>query len=155
MSNKGSHKIGYKCPPPHSQFKPGESGNPSGRPKRRRNSLKTDLVDELSKTVNIQERGRVRRVAKQRAFVATVVNGAIAGDHRLARLLISLCAHAFDGEPDNELGTEPPLERTLAELEVAARKYCDGKSLAQLQEDYAAMLKLQPDEIYRFVKNRW
>jgi hypothetical protein len=24
-------KVGYACPPVHSQFKPGQSGNPSGR----------------------------------------------------------------------------------------------------------------------------
>ncbi len=31
----GSYKVGYKRPPVHSRFKPGQSGNPGGRPKGR------------------------------------------------------------------------------------------------------------------------
>jgi hypothetical protein len=27
------YEVGYKKPPPHTRFKPGESGNPAGRPK--------------------------------------------------------------------------------------------------------------------------
>ena len=35
------HKIGYGRPPRHSQYKPGQSGYPRGRPKGSRN-FKTD-----------------------------------------------------------------------------------------------------------------
>ncbi len=30
---KANYKVGYKKPPKHTQFKPGQSGNPKGRPK--------------------------------------------------------------------------------------------------------------------------
>ena len=41
-------KVGYGCPPVHSQFKPGESGNPSGRAKGSQNlkTLFNKVLDE-------------------------------------------------------------------------------------------------------------
>jgi hypothetical protein len=38
--------VGYRHPPKHSQSQPGQSGNPGGRPKRRR-SIRTDLAAAL------------------------------------------------------------------------------------------------------------
>jgi hypothetical protein len=43
-------KIGYGRPPRHSQFRPGESGNPRGRPKRTP-SFRDSLLAELAETV--------------------------------------------------------------------------------------------------------
>ena len=31
---KKDYEIGYKKPPKHTQFKPGQSGNPKGRPQK-------------------------------------------------------------------------------------------------------------------------
>jgi hypothetical protein len=101
MSDTVDDKVGYKRSPKHAQFKRGQSGNRSGRPKGRRN-LKLDLANEFSKTVSNKKDGRSRRVPKQRAFVETLVNGAIAGNPQLARLLISLCGQASHGELDDE-----------------------------------------------------
>ena len=43
--------VGYKRPPKHTQFKPGQSGNPRGRGKNTRN-FKTDLVEELREQID-------------------------------------------------------------------------------------------------------
>src|ERR1700748_3444287 len=43
-SNNSDYLVGYKNPPSHSQFKPGRSGNASGRPKK----VKT-VTDAFSK----------------------------------------------------------------------------------------------------------
>jgi hypothetical protein len=36
-SSEDDFKVGYKCPPQHSRFQPGSSGNPAGKQKAVRN----------------------------------------------------------------------------------------------------------------------
>jgi hypothetical protein len=58
-----SDEVGYKKPPKETQFLPGKSGNPAGRPKGRRNfaSLMDEAMDER---ITINEGGRRRTVTK-------------------------------------------------------------------------------------------
>src|SRR5207237_8691001 len=49
--------VGYGRPPSPSRFKPGQSGNPRGRPKGQRNLL-SDLRDELAEKIRIREGDR-------------------------------------------------------------------------------------------------
>ena len=51
-------EVGYGKPPVHSQFQPGKSGNPKGRPTSTKN-LKTDLAQELAERVQVTENGRL------------------------------------------------------------------------------------------------
>src|ERR1700742_2968486 len=52
-----SDGVGYKRPPKHTQFRPGQSGNPKGRPKGTQN-LKSDLREELGEIVRVREGDR-------------------------------------------------------------------------------------------------
>lgn len=58
MTDKDDCEVGYGKPPRHSQFKPGQSGNPRGRKKGSR-GLRTDLHAELaSNPMGLGERER-------------------------------------------------------------------------------------------------
>lgn len=102
----GDYEVGYGKPPRHTQFKPGQSGNPRGRPKGTKN-LKTDLMEELAEMIPIREGDQSRKVSKQRAVVKSLVNRTLKGDARAASILTSMMMRVLDtGEGTPEL-TEP------------------------------------------------
>lgn len=85
---KENYEVGYRKPPKASRFKRGRSGNPKGRPKGSLN-VKTDLNEVLSQKVTIQERGRVKKVSKQKAIILAQIAKAMKGDHRSANLVMT------------------------------------------------------------------
>ena len=87
--------VGYKKPPRHTQFKPGKSGNPAGRPKGKKN-LKTLLEQRLRKTVTIVEKGRKKTVTMGEVVVAKLIADAAAGDALARRDLIRLMEGMID-----------------------------------------------------------
>jgi len=96
-----SAPVGYKQPPTHLQFQPGQSGNPNGRPKGTRN-FKSDLRDELSETISFREGNREVSISKQRALIKRLVASAIGGDARSIATLMSFCARAFGDDNDEQ-----------------------------------------------------
>ena len=98
--------VGYGKPPKSSQFKPGQSGNPNGRPKGIKN-LKTDLAEELSEQVIIHEGGHKKTVTKQRAMVKAMTAKALSGDINAITRICGLVERLL--LPDEEPGAETPL----------------------------------------------
>ena len=75
----GLYEVGRGKPPRKTRFKPGESGNPNGRPKGSKN-FATVLAKELNAKVPISENGRRRKVSKREAIAKQIVNKAAGGD---------------------------------------------------------------------------
>ena len=101
-----SYEVGYKKPPKHTRFQPGQSGNSRGRPKGTKN-LKTDLIEELGEKIVVREGKRPHKVSKQRALLKSVVNRAIQGDARATAIALSTMMRLLDtgeGAPDVEDG---------------------------------------------------
>jgi hypothetical protein len=111
-TNNHSDSVGYKQPPKDRQFRPGQTGNPTGRPKGTRN-FKSDLRAELSEITSFREGGRDISISKQRALIKRVVASAIDGDARSIATLMSFCARAF-GE-DNDDQQQAPEDREIAQ----------------------------------------
>jgi hypothetical protein len=82
-------KVGYGCPPAHSQFKPGQSGNPSGRAKGSQN-FKTLFNKILNEEISLREGSDVKKLSKAEAIVRGVVIGALKGDSRNTAILFRL-----------------------------------------------------------------
>lgn len=93
---EGEYDVGYCKPPVHSQFPPGQSGCPGGRPKRK--PPETDLArlvaEELQKEIEIQEGGKSKKVSKAAVMVTRFVNEAIKGDRKAAEMVFKLMASA-------------------------------------------------------------
>jgi len=106
--NNDGPPVGYKSPPTWTRFKPGQSGNPTGRPKKRK-SLKAELADELDELISVSESGREVQIPKRRAIAKSLIRKAVAGDLRATEALLSI----FAGDPlDAEQADEPTPEET-------------------------------------------
>ena len=91
MADQKGGSVGYGSPPKHSQFQPGESGNPAGRPKGSRN-VKNVLLEVMSEKITMRENGREIVVSKQEALIRTLYVEAINGDKQAARILMNIWA---------------------------------------------------------------
>ena len=78
--------VGYRNPPVHTRFKPGQSGNPSGRAKGSQN-LKTIFNRVLDEKISLREGSEVKKVSKAEALVRGMVIGALKGDQRNLSML--------------------------------------------------------------------
>ena len=104
--NDSSYRVGYGHPPKHSQFRPGQSGNPSGRPKRVKN-LQAELLEELGELTRIREGDSQLEISKARAIAKSLVRAAVDGNMRAATLLVSFCARTL-GDVTNSRSKERP-----------------------------------------------
>ena len=92
------YAVGYGKPPKHSQYKPGQCGNPRGRP-RKTSSIEAMIKRELDQTVKITEGGRELRITKREAIVKQFVNRAIKGDAKPLQLMLAHLQKYKDVEP--------------------------------------------------------
>ncbi|MBN9437466.1 DUF5681 domain-containing protein [Bosea sp. (in: a-proteobacteria)] len=84
------YEVGHGRPPVATRFKPGQSGNPKGRPKASKN-LSTLAREKLQAKVSVRENGRERRMSKAEIGVTKMVNRFVeTGDPKLYILLKQL-----------------------------------------------------------------
>jgi hypothetical protein len=81
------YKVGRCRPPLATRFRPGQSGNPGGRPKRGVGAIVTRALRER---VEAKENGRRRRITKLEAAVKQLVNRAANGDQRATQFVFAL-----------------------------------------------------------------
>jgi hypothetical protein len=90
------YKVGYRKPPRHSQFKPGQSGHKEGRPEGVRN-LKSLVKATLKAPVRVTSDGSARKVSTLEAMLLRLREKALGGDLRaLDRLLQLAQVHCED-----------------------------------------------------------
>ncbi len=73
QSNDPPYEVGYGRPPEATKFRPGQSGNPSGRPKGSKN-LATLVLKHLQTKVTVRENGRERRMSKLDVGLTKMMN---------------------------------------------------------------------------------
>jgi hypothetical protein len=97
-------RVGYGCPPVHSQFKPGQSGNPSGRAKGNQN-LKTLFNKVLNEEISLRDGSDIKKISKAEAVVRSVVVGAL-------KAILAMSQSCFDWQSRQDSSrTHPPTSR--------------------------------------------
>lgn len=127
--DKRDYEIGFGKPPKASQFRPGKSGNPNGRPKGAKN-FATVIAEELQKFIEITEDGRRRKATRLRAMVLQMIKKALSGDLRALEFLVKQYPNLLEANARGEAEQVAELEETdqqiidamLAELRAKARE---------------------------------
>lgn len=108
----GDYPVGYGRPPRHTQWKKGQSGNPSGK-KTRAKTMRDKLRAILGEKIVVTRNGVQTVMASDEAMLHAAVQKAIRGDTPTFKLIF---AHASEGESGAE--AVPELEVTDADIEV-------------------------------------
>jgi uncharacterized protein DUF5681 len=110
------YEVGYGRPPKHTRFKPGQSGNPKGRPKGSKD-FRSLLHRALFKKMRVTEDGEMRSMSRVEAVVTRLVARALNGDVRAAESVLRLMQQHFPA------GEEPEI------MKVFIQRFSDGEIL--------------------------
>jgi Family of unknown function (DUF5681) len=132
-SEPPKYEVGYRRPPKASQFTPGRSGNPKGRPRGARNKrpgpheeqLKEIVIEEAYRTIKVSEGKRQITVPLAKAVVRALAVNAARGQLRSQQVFTKLLTETerdrkaltdrlFDMALDYKLKWEQELERRKA-----------------------------------------
>jgi hypothetical protein len=123
-----SGAVGYGRPPVGKRFRPGQSGNPKGRPKGREN-ITTMINRILHEPVKIRDGNRIRSVSKIAAAIEVNLNKALSGDHRALWKIIEVAGkyNILDSSPEERFQAEVEradefLRRELDRLAARSRE---------------------------------
>jgi Family of unknown function (DUF5681) len=118
-ANDDAFAVGYKKPPRHSRFQPGQSGNPRGRQKGVRN-LATDVKRTLEVPVRLNDQGKARRVSTQEAALLRLREKALMGDARALAQFLELAKTFNNSSAVASVGGEPLAAEDQAILDAFA-----------------------------------
>lgn len=113
-SDKSDFSVGYKKPPRHTQFKPGQSGNPKGRP-RQPTTIADVVAKQLRKRVTVTMGGKAETVPMLHAIAMKLVSQAANGDHKSTAMVLG-ALNASESDPNNKL---PELLQQFREIHAS------------------------------------
>jgi hypothetical protein len=119
--------TGYHEPPEEHRFRPGQSGNPGGRPKRTQTLLQ-DISEELQRPTTVKVHGAQLTVTAQRAAAIRAVTAACDGDIKALSLLLGFCLRTqseHSATPD-AIPTEDDVDVERADKSSIARRKSRG-----------------------------
>jgi hypothetical protein len=91
------YDVGYGRPPREHRFKEGQSGNPKGRPKGRKNE-DTILHEILYRKISITEGGRTRKAPYIEVMLLRFAKDALHGDAKAAAFLLNRYGARVQGD---------------------------------------------------------
>lgn len=102
LPSRSDYEVGYGKPPAHTRFKPGQSGNPCGRPRGSKNKapppalneerLKALILEEAYRTISVNDANGAKSMPMAQAVIRSVAVNAAKGQQRAQRLFTQLLA---------------------------------------------------------------
>lgn len=114
MNKRKDYTVGRGKPPAEYRFKPGKSGNPSGRRKAAK-TIVAMATEELLKPVYVTIDGRRKRMPFLQAQIAKLKQMALGGNLKANELLFSLYDHSL---ADSKHELDPKLLAALTSVEL-------------------------------------
>jgi hypothetical protein len=122
-SPPATYSVGYGKPPRDHRFRPGQSGNPKGRPKGSKNTA-TVLREILDRKIAMRVSGTLRRVPVREAILTRFTESALKGDVKAAGFLLQRYDMAEAGdEHTTDLTTRDEQEI----IDAFLQSYAKGK----------------------------
>ena len=103
------YEVGYKKPPRHSRFKPGNRANPHGRGKRKQRTEAAIVHEIMTQRVTFVEGGKSKRAPRIALMIKRLGAAALNGDVGAAEALLKIRKN-FEKHP----AIEPVVVRLIA-----------------------------------------
>jgi hypothetical protein len=116
--------VGYGKPPRANQFKPGQSGNPKGRPKGAKSEA-TILHELLQQKIDLNHRGKTRKITILEAMLRRIAEDSLKGNTRSAAFLLNRLREMTANEPyETDLSEDEKivLETYLKDFQLTPKK---------------------------------
>lgn len=91
------YKVGPGRPPKEFQFKPGQSGNPKGRPAGLK-SMRAIIREEMNRLITVKEGKETSEITIKQGIARYWVYAALKGNFKAAKLLIQFMPHETNSE---------------------------------------------------------
>lgn len=117
-------EVGYRHPPRAFQFKPGQSGNPKGRPKGAKNEA-TILRELLYRKIPVHQGGKTRRITVLEAILLRFTEDSLKGNTKSAAFLLN--RHSAISNTDTSSASDELTEDDRDVLEAFAAKLVGKK----------------------------
>jgi len=117
------YRVGRGHPPKETRWKPGQSGNPTGR-RKKRPSFSEVTEQVLNETVEMRMGDRLLRMSNRQALVRSAIRQALAGKPRLLTVLPAIMRYereSLQGQADADLTLTAEDEAHLADFFVRQR----------------------------------
>jgi hypothetical protein len=97
------YAVGYGKPPKASQFKPGTSGNPKGRPRGSKNKDLFSIFESVcAEAVTVTKNGKPSKVPKIEALLHQLMAMASKGNHHAMKMVLTLYEKLCSAMNDNQ-----------------------------------------------------
>ena len=120
-SKTGEYPVGYRKPPDATKFKKGQSGNPSGRPRKKPDMSIHDAVKEaLAAGIPVTLDGKRTKLPAVKVIGKALVNKALSGDLKAVKVVLELPKFAPVSAP--LAGIAGGYERLVARLRLVQER---------------------------------